>query len=38
MKLDIATYMDKFLDKELVKKYSSRKMDVFQKLDTAHMS
>lgn len=38
MKLDIATYMDKFLDKELVKKYSSRKMDVFQKLDTADMN
>ena len=38
MKLDITTYMDKFLDKELVKKYSSRKMDVFQKLDTADMN
>ena len=38
MKLDIATYMDKFLDKELVKKYSSQKMDVFQKLDTAYMN
>ena len=38
MKLDITTYMDKFLDKELVKKYSSRKMDVFQKLDTAYMN
>ena len=38
MKLDIATYMDKFLNKELVKKYSSRKMDVFQKLDTADMN
>lgn len=38
MKLDIATYMDKFLNKELVKKYSSRKMDVFQKLDAADMN
>lgn len=38
MKLDIATYMDKFLNKELVKKYSSRKMDVFQKLDVADMN
>ena len=38
MKLDITTYMDNFLDKELVKKYSSRKMDVFQKLDTADMN
>lgn len=38
MKLDITTYMDKFLDKELVKKYSSRKMEVFQKLDTADMN
>ena len=38
MKLDITTYMDKFLDKELVKKYSSQKMDVFQKLDTAYMN
>ena len=38
MKLDITTYMDKFLDKELVKKYCSRKMDVFQKLDAADMN
>ena len=38
MKLDIATYMDKFLDKELVKKYCSLKMDVFQKLDAADMN
>ena len=38
MKLDTTTYMDKFLDKELVKKYSSQKMDVFQKLDTAYMN
>lgn len=38
MKLDIATYMDKFLNKELVKKYSSRKMDVFQRLDAADMN
>ena len=38
MKLDVTTYMDEFLDKELVKKYSSRKMDVFQKLDTAYMN
>lgn len=38
MKLDITTYMDNFLDKELVKKYSSRKEEVFQKLDTAYMN
>lgn len=38
MKLDTTTYMDKFLDKELVKKYSSQKMEVFQKLDTAYMN
>lgn len=38
MRVDITTYMDKFLNKEYVKKYSNRKVEVFQKLDMANMN
>ena len=38
MKIDITAYMDEFLDNNLVKKYSSRKNEIYQKLDTASMN
>lgn len=33
MKIDVSTYMDKFLDSRLVEKYSNRKDEIFQKLN-----
>ena len=38
MKLDITTYMNEFLDKELVKKYTGRKSEVFESLACAYMN
>ena len=38
MKIDVSTYMDKFLDSRLVEKYSNRKDEIFQKLNQANMN
>ncbi|MCI6108182.1 MAG: glucose-6-phosphate isomerase [bacterium] len=38
MKIDVSTYMDKFLDSKLVEKYSNRKDEIFQKLNQANMN
>ena len=35
MKIDVSTYMDKFLDSRLVEKYSNRKDEIFQKINYA---
>lgn len=38
MKLDITTHVNKFLDKDIIKKYSNRKDEVFNLLDSASMN
>ena len=38
MKLDITTHVNKFLDKDIIKKYSDRKDEVFNLLDSASMN
>lgn len=38
MKLDITTYVNQFLDKDVIKKYSDRKDEVFNLLDSASMN
>ena len=38
MKIDVCTYMSKFLDSDLVTKYLNRKEEVFQKLSQANMN
>lgn len=38
MKIDVMSHTSQFLDDDLVKKYSSRKSEVFQSLDCAHMN
>ncbi len=38
MKLDITTHVNQFLDKDVIKKYSDRKDEVFNLLDSASMN
>lgn len=38
MKLDITTHVNKFLDKDIIKKYSDKKDEVFNLLDSASMN